>query len=46
VGSALLGLIALIDAWQVSPRAVRGASVTDPLLRRDLQAYGMQHLLD
>jgi N-acetylglucosaminyldiphosphoundecaprenol N-acetyl-beta-D-mannosaminyltransferase len=46
VGSALLGLLAIIDAWQVTPRAVRAASVTDPLLRRDLQAYGMQHLLD
>jgi N-acetylglucosaminyldiphosphoundecaprenol N-acetyl-beta-D-mannosaminyltransferase len=46
VGSALLGLVALIDAWQVSPRALRTASVADPHLRRDLQAHGMQHLLD
>jgi N-acetylglucosaminyldiphosphoundecaprenol N-acetyl-beta-D-mannosaminyltransferase len=46
VGSALLGLIAIIDAWQVSPRVLRAEFVTDPLLLRDLQAYGMQHLLD
>ena len=46
VGSALLGLLAIVDAWQVSPRVLRADSVADPLLRRDLQAYGMQHLLD
>lgn len=43
--STLLGLIALIDAWQVSPRAVRAATVTNRALLADLRAYGAQHLL-
>jgi N-acetylglucosaminyldiphosphoundecaprenol N-acetyl-beta-D-mannosaminyltransferase len=46
LGSALLGLIALIDAWQVTPRALRAGSVTHPALRAELRAHGMQHLLD
>jgi hypothetical protein len=45
VGSALLGLIALIDAWQATPRALFASSVTDRYLLRDLRAHGMQHLL-
>ena len=44
--SALLGLIAVIDAWQVSPRAVRAETVTHRALLADLHAYGAQHLLD
>ncbi len=44
--SALLGLMALIDAWQVSPRAVRAGTLTDRALLADLRAYGAQHLLD
>jgi N-acetylglucosaminyldiphosphoundecaprenol N-acetyl-beta-D-mannosaminyltransferase len=44
--SALLGLMAVIDAWQVSPRAVRAGSVTHRALLADLRAYGAQHLLD
>ncbi len=43
--SSLLGLIAVIDAWQVSPRAVRAATVTSRALRADVRAYGAQHLL-
>jgi N-acetylglucosaminyldiphosphoundecaprenol N-acetyl-beta-D-mannosaminyltransferase len=43
--STLLGLLALIDAWQVSPRAVRAGTVTHQALRADLRAYGAQHLL-
>ena len=45
LGSALLGLIALIDAWQVTPRAVRAASAAQPLLLSELRAYGAEHLL-
>jgi hypothetical protein len=45
LGSALLGLIALIDAWQVTPRAVRAASAEQPLLLSELRAYGAEHLL-
>jgi N-acetylglucosaminyldiphosphoundecaprenol N-acetyl-beta-D-mannosaminyltransferase len=44
--SALLGLMAVIDAWQVSPRAVHAGSVTHRALLADLRAYGAQHLLD
>ena len=44
--STLLGLISLIDAWQVSPRAVRAITVTHRALLADLRAYGAQHLLD
>jgi N-acetylglucosaminyldiphosphoundecaprenol N-acetyl-beta-D-mannosaminyltransferase len=44
--SALWGLIALVDAWQVSPRVVRAASLNDRILRADLRAHGMQYLLD
>lgn len=44
--STLLGLIALIDAWQVAPRALRAATVTHRALRADLRAYGAQHLLE
>jgi N-acetylglucosaminyldiphosphoundecaprenol N-acetyl-beta-D-mannosaminyltransferase len=44
--STLLGLMSLIDAWQVSPRAVRAATVTHRALLADLRAYGAQHLLD
>jgi hypothetical protein len=44
--SSMLGLMALIDAWQVTPRAVRASSVTDRALRADVRAYGAQHLLD
>jgi hypothetical protein len=43
--STLLGLMALIDAWQVSPRAVRASTVTDRALRADVRAYGAQYLL-
>ena len=43
--STLLGLMSLIDAWQVSPRAVRAATVTHRALLADLRAYGAQHLL-
>lgn len=46
VGSALLGLLAVLDAWQVSPRAVRAGTVTHRALRADLHAYGAQHLID
>jgi N-acetylglucosaminyldiphosphoundecaprenol N-acetyl-beta-D-mannosaminyltransferase len=46
VGSGLLGVVALVDAWQLAPRALRAASVTDHRLRSDLHAYGMQHLLN
>jgi len=45
VGSALLGIIALIDAWQVAPRALRAGSVADAALRAAVRAHGMQHLL-
>ena len=45
LGSALLGLIALIDAWQVTPRAVRATSAAQPLLLAELRAYGAEHLL-
>ncbi len=44
LGSALLGLIALIDAWQVTPRALRAATLTDPALHAALRAHGAQHL--
>ena len=44
--STLLGLMSLIDAWQVSPRAVRAVTVTHRALLADLRAYGAQHLLD
>ena len=44
--STLLGLIALIDAWQVAPRAVRAATVTNRAVLADLRAYGAQHLLE
>jgi N-acetylglucosaminyldiphosphoundecaprenol N-acetyl-beta-D-mannosaminyltransferase len=43
--SALLGLMALIDAWQVTPRAVRAATLTNRALLADVRAYGAQHLL-
>jgi N-acetylglucosaminyldiphosphoundecaprenol N-acetyl-beta-D-mannosaminyltransferase len=43
--STLLGLMALIDAWQVSPPAVRADTVTHHALLADLRAYGAQHLL-
>jgi N-acetylglucosaminyldiphosphoundecaprenol N-acetyl-beta-D-mannosaminyltransferase len=46
LGSGLLGLVALIDAWQVTPRALRAVSLTDRWLTSDLHAHGMQHLLD
>ncbi len=46
VGSWLLGLIALIDAWQVTPRALDPAGAKDRFLLCDLHAHGMQHLLD
>jgi N-acetylglucosaminyldiphosphoundecaprenol N-acetyl-beta-D-mannosaminyltransferase len=46
VGSALLGLVALIDAWQVAPRALDSATLTDRLLLSDVRAHGMEHLLD
>jgi N-acetylglucosaminyldiphosphoundecaprenol N-acetyl-beta-D-mannosaminyltransferase len=44
--STLLGLMSLIDAWQVSPRAVRAGTVTQRALLADVRAYGAQHLLD
>jgi N-acetylglucosaminyldiphosphoundecaprenol N-acetyl-beta-D-mannosaminyltransferase len=44
--STLLGLMSLIDAWQVSPRAVRADTVTDRALLADVRAYGAQHLLN
>jgi N-acetylglucosaminyldiphosphoundecaprenol N-acetyl-beta-D-mannosaminyltransferase len=44
--STLLGLMSLIDAWQVSPRAVRAGTVTHRALLADLHAYSAQHLLD
>ena len=43
--STLLGLMALIDAWQVTPRAVHALSVTNRALRADVCAYGAQYLL-
>ncbi len=46
IDSSMLGLMALIDAWQVTPRAVRASSVTHRALRADVRAYGAQHLLD
>ena len=44
--STLLGLMSLIDAWQVSPRAVHAVTVKHAALLADLRAYGAQHLLD
>jgi N-acetylglucosaminyldiphosphoundecaprenol N-acetyl-beta-D-mannosaminyltransferase len=44
--SALLGLMSVIDAWQVAPRAVRASTVSHRVLRADLHAYGAQHLID
>ncbi len=44
--SALLGLMSVVDAWQVTPRAVRAGTVSHRVLRADLQAYGAQHLID
>jgi N-acetylglucosaminyldiphosphoundecaprenol N-acetyl-beta-D-mannosaminyltransferase len=46
VDSALLGLLALIDAWQVAPRAVRASTLTHRALRADVHAHGAHHLLD
>ena len=46
IDSSLLGLMALIDAWQMAPRAVRADSLTDRALQADVRAYGAQHLLD
>jgi N-acetylglucosaminyldiphosphoundecaprenol N-acetyl-beta-D-mannosaminyltransferase len=46
IDSALLGLIALIDAWQVKPRAVRAGTVRQRALSADIRAHGAQHLLD
>jgi N-acetylglucosaminyldiphosphoundecaprenol N-acetyl-beta-D-mannosaminyltransferase len=43
--STLLGLMALIDAWQISPRAVRAGTVTHRALLADLRAYGAHYLL-
>jgi N-acetylglucosaminyldiphosphoundecaprenol N-acetyl-beta-D-mannosaminyltransferase len=43
--SKLLGLMALIDAWQASPRAVRAGTVTHRALLADIRAHGAQHLL-
>lgn len=43
--STLLGLMALIDAWQVMPRAVRADTLTNQVLRADVRAYGAQYLL-
>jgi hypothetical protein len=45
LGSALLGVIALIDAWQITPRALRATTLTDPALLAMLRAHGAQHLL-
>jgi N-acetylglucosaminyldiphosphoundecaprenol N-acetyl-beta-D-mannosaminyltransferase len=45
-GSALLGLLALLDAWQVSPRAVRASTLVDGALRAELRAHGALYLLD
>jgi N-acetylglucosaminyldiphosphoundecaprenol N-acetyl-beta-D-mannosaminyltransferase len=45
VDSSLLGLLALIDAWQVAPRAVRAGTVTNRALRADVVAHGAQFLL-
>jgi N-acetylglucosaminyldiphosphoundecaprenol N-acetyl-beta-D-mannosaminyltransferase len=45
IDSALLGLLALIDAWQVAPRAVRAGTVTHRALHADVHAYGAQYLL-
>jgi N-acetylglucosaminyldiphosphoundecaprenol N-acetyl-beta-D-mannosaminyltransferase len=44
--SSLLGLMAVIDAWQVSPRSVRAGTLTHRALLADLRAYGAQHLID
>jgi N-acetylglucosaminyldiphosphoundecaprenol N-acetyl-beta-D-mannosaminyltransferase len=44
--STLLGLMALIDAWQVSPRAVRAGTLTNSALLADVRAYGAQHLFN
>jgi N-acetylglucosaminyldiphosphoundecaprenol N-acetyl-beta-D-mannosaminyltransferase len=44
--SALLGLMSVIDAWQVAPRAVRAGTVSHRVLRADLHAHGAQHLID
>jgi N-acetylglucosaminyldiphosphoundecaprenol N-acetyl-beta-D-mannosaminyltransferase len=45
IGSALVGMLTLVDAWQHEPRAVRAATITDPRLLADLRAFGAQHLL-
>lgn len=45
VGSALLGVVSLVDAWQVTPRAVRSASLNDPAVLASFRAHGTQHLL-
>lgn len=46
VGSALLGLLCLVDAWQDAPRAVLSGSVRDAALRSAFRAHGVEHLLD
>jgi N-acetylglucosaminyldiphosphoundecaprenol N-acetyl-beta-D-mannosaminyltransferase len=46
LGSAALGLIAVIDAWQVQPRAVRAETLTDAALKAELRAHGAQFLID
>lgn len=46
VGSALLGMLAMLDAWQTELRAVRAGTVTDRALRADMRAHGAQHLLE
>lgn len=44
LGSAALGLIAIVDAWQVTPRVLR-ADTVDAAVHADLRAHGMEHLL-
>jgi hypothetical protein len=45
MGSAMWALLALVDAWQGSPRAIRADTLKDRSLRAELHAHGMQFLL-
>lgn len=44
--SAVLALLALVDAWQVRPRAVDTATRLQPRLRNRARLHGMQYLFE
>jgi N-acetylglucosaminyldiphosphoundecaprenol N-acetyl-beta-D-mannosaminyltransferase len=44
--SAVLALLALVDAWQVRPRAVDAQARLQPRLRDRVRLLGMQHLFE